>query len=466
MFVYQILFFRILIFLNIIKIIISKSSIILPFETKYPPKLNPDNYFDKKFINEPKITIKAGTHRQSIPCYLNLNTPTFYIGGSKSIMSKDQVKYDESKSKKYKNTSDTITSESFYVYGMPSIDEICLSETTTLDLNFYLAETKFSSNELTYSCVLGLGYEEILYDDEEDDSYTKGIQSFITQIKNNKIIEKKIFFINYNSNNDNDDNGLVIFGSYPHENKNYCESCNSEDYIEINNIVNELEVIWSVKGYIYMGEVMVFDYLCSIEFEINQGFIIGSYNYKNNIEKQFFNEKIANEECFQNEIFMQNKAFNGFYCKKNVNISKVANLTIVIDKIKYKIVFNNEDLFTENNGYLYFNVLFTQDNDIFKNDFILGKPFFKKYPIVFNTNSGGEKIGFYNNLFFKKKERLQNDNNGNNKGNKLTIILIIIGIVIIGLLSYIIVKYLKRPRKQKVNELIEFFDYSSVQKKV
>ena len=81
---------------------------------------------------------------------------------------------------------------------MPSIDEICLSETTTLDLNFYLAETKFSSNELTYSCVLGLGYEEILYDDEEDDSYTKGIQSFITQLKNNKIIEKKIFFINYN----------------------------------------------------------------------------------------------------------------------------------------------------------------------------------------------------------------------------------------------------------------------------
>ena len=463
MYIYQWLFFNLLIFFNI-KIIVTKSSLYLPFETQSPTKLTPDNFFDTKFKNEPKIDIKVGTHRQTIPCYLNLNTPTFYIGGSNSMLAKNQVKYDESKSKKYKNTSDTITSESFYVYGMPSIDEIYLNKDTILNLNFYLAETKFSSNELSYSCVLGLGYEEILYDEEQEDyTYTKGIQSFISQLKNNKIIDKKIFFINYSTNNDNNDNGLLIFGSYPHENKNYCESCNSEDYIEINNIVNEIEVIWSVKGYIYMGEQLVFDYLCSIEFEITQGFIIGSYNYKNNIEKEFFNDKISRGECFQNEVFVQNKAYNGFYCKKNVDISKVANLTIVIDKIKYKIEFNCDDLFTENNGYLYFNILFTENKDIFKNDFILGKPFFKKYPMVFNTNNGGEKIGFYNNLFFKKKEWIENNNN---KGNKLTILLIIIGIVIIGLLSYIIVRYLKRPRKQKVNELIEFFDYSSVQKKI
>ena len=80
-----------------IKIIVTKSSLYLPFETQSPTKLTPDNFFDTKFKNEPKIDIKVGTHRQTIPCYLNLNTPTFYIGGSNSMLAKNQVKYDESK---------------------------------------------------------------------------------------------------------------------------------------------------------------------------------------------------------------------------------------------------------------------------------------------------------------------------------------------------------------------------------
>ena len=457
---------QILFIFNIINKVINKSPLILSFITEIPSKLNPDNYFEIIFKNEPKIDIKAGTHRQSIPCYININTPTTYITGSNSSLAKNQIKYQESKSTKYQNLSDTITSESFYVYGMPSIDEICLNNDEVIQLKFYLAHSKFSSNELSYSCILGLGYDEIIFDNEdEEEKYLNGIESFISQMKKNNIITKKIFFINYN---DNDDNGQVVFGTYPHEikenNNKYCESCNEEDYIEIENIINEIEVIWSVKGYAYMGEKMIFDYLCSIEFEITQGFIIGSYNYKTQIEESFFNEKIAKNECFKNEIFMQNKAFDGYYCKKNIDISKIENLTLIIDKIKYKIEFTSDDLFSENEGYLYFNVLFTQNEDIFNNDFILGKPFFKKYPIVFNSNGRGEKIGFYHNLFFKKKERINKNNN--EKNSKLTILLIIIGMIIVALLMYISIKYFRRPRKQKVNELIEFFDYSSAQKSI
>ena len=285
-------------------------------------------------------------------------------------------------------------------------------------------------------------------------------------MKNNNFINRKIFFINYNNN---DDNGEIIFGSYPHELKEkYCGSCNEDNYIEINNVMNELEVIWSVKGMVYLGEKLIYNYLLSIEFEINQGFIIGTFNYKNIIGETFFNEKIKTEECFENEVFMQNKAFTGYYCKKGVNISKMNSLILVIDKIKYKIEFTYKDLFIENNGYLYFNVLFPQDGTPLNNDFILGKPFFKKYPVVFNTNEKGEKIGFYHNLFLNNKDinRANNNIESNNKGNKLIIFLILIGIIIIGLLAYISIKYFRRPRKQKVNELIEFFDYSSVQKKI
>ena len=135
-------------------------------------------------------------------------------------------------------------------------------------------------------------------------------------------------------------------------------------------------------------------------------------------------------------------------------------------------------MFSDNGDYLYFNVLFTQEEYIYKNDFILGKPFFKKYPMVFDFNEKIEKMGFYQNLLFKKNEK-NNTNTQNKDTNEMPIsdsnskksnviiwILIFIGIIIICLLAFIINRYLRRPRKQKVNELIEFFDYSSVQKKI
>ena len=471
---FSLLLLYILIIINTIKITIQKDPLILKFETQYPSNLDPDNYIESRFINEPLINIKVGTHRQSIPCYLNLNTPTIYISGSNSSLVKTQPKYDESKSTKYRCTSNKLTCESFYVFGFPSIDEICLNEEKTFQLEFYLAQTKFSSNELTYSCILGLGYEEILYNEEKGEDYIDGINSFLSQIKENNIIKKKLFFINYNNYNDNDDNGEIIFGVYPHEiQEKYCESCNEEDLIEIGNIINEVEVIWSIKGYIYMGEKMIYNYLISIEFELTLGFIIGSYNYKRVIEKDFFNEKILNNECFKKEVFKRNTAYDAYYCKKNVDISKVENLVLLIDKIKYKIEFTYDDLFSEYGDYLFFNVLFTQEENIFKNNFILGKPFFKKYPMVFNFNGQTETLGFYQNLFLKKKEKgneniNKNENaiNTNNKSSALIWILIIIGIIIISLLVYIIIRYLRRPRKQKVNELIEFFDYSSTQKNI
>ena len=143
------------------------------------------------------------------------------------------------------------------------------------------------------------------------------------------------------------------------------------------------------------------------------------------------------------------------------------DLIIILDKIKYKIELNYKDLFTTIGDYVYFNVLFTQDEDDFKNDFILGKPVFKKYPLVFNLVRRNEKIGFYNNFSYNKNEQNKDINNTeknqNGGGKKLTVILIIIGLIIIALLSFIIFRYCKRPRKQKVNELIEFFDYSSKQ---
>ena len=461
-------FFNIILFIIILfNVKLEVNPIVIPFESTNKKELSPEKYFDNLFNNELKITLKVGSHRQSIPCYLNLNMHTVYICGSDSELKNGQPKYEEYKSETYVNTSGAISSESFYVVGKPSKDEICINDNQITDLKFYLAKTRFSSNELIYSCMIGLGYEEVFYDDDDAQGYLTEIESFISQLKNNKLINKKVFFIKYN---DNDDNGEIIFGAFPHELKDkYCENCIEEEYIEADNIyTTDIQIVWSIKGYIYSGEKLIFNYLSSIDFELNQGFIIGSYLYKKDILNNFFNEKISKEECFTQEIYQQKRAFDGFYCKKDIDITKFESLKIILDKIKYKIEFTFEDLFTMNGDYVYFNVLFTQEEDEFKNDFILGKPVFKKYPMVFNLIKRGEKIGFYNNLSFNKnRENINNINNdGKGSSKKLTIILIIIGIIIISLLIFIIHRYCQKPRKQKVNELIEFFDYSSKQEKI
>ena len=457
-------FFHIFLFFIIFINIKSKGTpIVIPFESTNKKELKPEKYFFNLFNNELKINLKVGSHQQSIPCYLNLNSHTVYICGSDSELHNGQPKYEEYKSTTYTNLSSTISSESFYVIGMASKDQICINDNQVTNLKFYLAKTRFSSQELIYSCMIGLGYEQVFYDDDDAEGYLEEIESFLSQLKNANLINKKVFFIRYN---DNDDNGEIIFGAFPHEIKDkYYEDCLEENYIEGDNVyTSDIQIVWSIKGYIYSGEKLLFNYLSSIDFELNQGFIIGSYSYKKEVLNNFFSEKLTKGECYTQEVYQQKKAFDGFYCKKNIDITKFENLRIILDKIKYRIDLTYDDLFTLNGDYLYFNVLFTQDEDEFKNDFILGKPVFKKHPIVFNFVRRSEKIGFYNNLSYKKNgQNINNVNEGNGSGKKLTILLIIIGIVIICLLSYIIIRYCRRPRKQKVNELIEFFDYSAKQ---
>ena len=457
-------FFYIFLFFIIFINIKSKGTpIVIPFKSTNKKELKPEKYFFNLFNNELKINLKVGSHHQSIPCYLNLNSHTVYICGSDSELHNGQPKYEEYKSTTYTNLSSTISSESFYVIGMASKDQICINDNQVTNLKFYLAKTRFSSQELIYSCMIGLGYEQVFYDDDDAEGYLEEIESFLSQLKNANLINKKVFFIKYN---DNDDNGEIIFGAFPHEIKDkYYEDCLEENYIEGDNVyTSDIQIVWSIKGYIYSGEKLLFNYLSSIDFELNQGFIIGSYSYKKEVLNNFFSEKLTKGECYTQEVYQQKKAFDGFYCKKNIDITKFENLRIILDKIKYRIDLTYDDLFTLNGDYLYFNVLFTQDEDEFKNDFILGKPVFRKYPIVFNFVRRSEKIGFYNNLSYKKNgQNINNVNEGNGSGKKLTILLIIIGIVIICLLSYIIIRYCRRPRKQKVNELIEFFDYSAKQ---
>ena len=106
--------------------------------------------------------------------------------------------------------------------------------------------------------------------------------------------------------------------------------------------------------------------------------------------------------------------------------------------------FNENDLWYNFEGRKYFLVLFQNYGEVW----YLGKPFFKKYQIVFDQDSS--VFGFYNENIIKSSYYNYN-----------WIIIIFLIIIILGLIGYIFNYFLKTPRRKRVNELLEEIDYIS-----
>ena len=85
-------------------------------------------------------------------------------------------------------------------------------------------------------------------------------------------------------------------------------------------------------------------------------------------------------------------------------------------------------------------------------NWLLGRPLFKKYPMIFDQNK--KIFGFYS-----KTGEEKDDGEFNNAWIIVIILIIIlIGIIIFGIVFYI--KYISNKRKQKANELIDDnYDY-------
>ena len=424
----------------------SKSLFEISFGAKNSPPESIETFFESNFNNQATVYFDVGSNKQKLPFYINLNSPITYIAGKNSTLKEGEPKFDEEKSNSfYKNTSENNSYSTFTICGTPSKDQIYLNDYMSIMLNFYLAILKYSDNPLDYSCVLGLGYEEPMYE-------PRSVETFLTQIKQNNLIDKKIFLIEYKNSNE----GKIIFGDYPHS--LMPDKYKQENFVEMENVnVDDTEVIWSAKIYSYYGDKILYDYLSTVDFELNLGFIIGSQLYETELNDSFFQEKIDNGECFTREINMTYNVYRGYYCKSNTDISKMRSLSLFIDKIKYKIEFLNSDLFMDYKGYKMFLVIFNSDDDYYyKTNFILGKPFFRKYPMVYNMDNIVEKIGFYNNIISVKEEEEKD-------WNYFNLIFVGIGVIIIGLLIYIIIKYFGKPKKKKANELIDDFEYSPKQ---
>ena len=230
-----------------------------------------------------------------------------------------------------------------------------------------------------------------------------------------------------------------------------------------------------------------------LEINLNSGFIIGTEDFKNFIHEQFFKNLVERKICnldlvkynktdkrFGNEFYLyscNHMRFTGQASQRHRTINyyeEFPNLIINSKYFEYDFEFTKRDLFEQIYSIDYFLIIFPKNikDQINKDRWYLGEPFYKKYPFTIDLDA--KTIGFYfdikdtykkNNETKKLNEEITNNKGENkiiNKENKenttklkdalikLLEILLGIGLLICG---YYIGKKVKEGRKKRANEL-------------
>ena len=422
----------ILIFFQIHKIL---NSLVFPFQKI----CNSKNYSVNLLYNNIYTNISLGSPLQKIPFYFSFNSNFFIIkdkiiGGffneetSESISKNNDLefihKFEDSIYYGYYKTDNFLfkNSENKKI----KVDNLIFSLSNKCDDSNSNKENEIIDN---YS-IIGLRLNNYR-------GNSKDKNCFIQQLKNKKIIESYSFSFEYESK----EKGLFHLGCCINQfDDDY--KLNNYRYTNVDFDRNNFE--WKINfEKINYSENYSEEIFKGAIFNINLGGIIGNFKYQDfiyeNIFKKYFKEKI----CFEEIIYDK---YQIIYCNKNFNIKEFPNIVFYHKNMNYSFVFDYNDLFTENNDKIYFNVLF---NIKFKSFYwIFGEIFFRKYKIVFDQDK--QLIGFFINMKNKKKFNY----------HKYLYICFICIIIFLIILIYNIKN--KIPRKIKANELEENIIYYSI----
>ncbi len=296
--------------------------------------------------------------------------------------------------------------------------------------------------------------------------------SFLYELKQAKVINKMMWTIKFNSKY----NGEFIIGDdlskydenkYPNESykTTYFDlqySITFDSIYTLNKTNNEIQYISDSKSIntIRKGSI-----------NINSGVIVGTSEYKNFIDINFFNNlikrKICQVDCVSNYLIY---SCNIEFSEPTSNYySEFPDLIFKSSKLEYNFILKSNDLFEHFLDKYYFLIIFKNNATNISNDFWhLGEPFYNKY--TFSINVDAKTIGFYLNKEINNKEGNNSKNNSkinstddddvntNNTNNKsmnkiLKYSIEIIIVIAIALLAYYIGVTVREKRKKRANEL-------------
>jgi hypothetical protein len=278
--------------------------------------------------------------------------------------------------------------------------------------------------------------------------------NIINQLKNNKLISSYAFTIKYDQQREK---GEIIIGSLPHE---YDPRHYSEKFFVFSSILfRKYTPAWRINfnQIKYAEEKFMSSNLA--ELNINFGFISTGINNKQIFDLNFFLKEEIAPYCKEEKI-------NSYYiktCEEKV-IKEFKPVSFDLPRSHNsdkgdKIEFSYEDLFIKcpgNNNLYCFQIIFGREYS----NWILGKPLFKKYNMVFDQEK--KIVGFYKEIGEYQYEEKETEK----KSSSIPWIIVVILLICLFGLGFAFYKKLPFIKRKRIaNELDDEFVYELAVKK-
>ena len=356
---------------------------------------NSSRFFDDHYIFRILSTIKIGQPSQDIICFINIYYDKLLIGEiteiSENTFSKSFQGYNYEKSSSFKNltsekglnndeSKEFIGQESIYLYT--NFNDIKNNKYTFYP-NFkfkYENKIKLKKNSF-YGPIIGLILSDNIYE-----------INFMRQIYDRNIISQYIVSFEYKNYNE----GMLIIGKLPHEYMpdKYKEEQYKSFYsyqprtMYLSNFAIDFEEIYSKIN----DEKIFLSKKHKVNIILNSGLIIGTKQYLEFLEQNFFNKYINKNIC---EKYITNSDLDNyiiFACaeNENLNLEEFPTLNFKMKSENLIFEFDYKDLFKKKENRYYFMVAFEKYSSYV---WRLGKPFFIKNTFVYNGDA--KTIGFY-----------------------------------------------------------------------
>ena len=258
------------------------------------------------------------------------------------------------------------------------------------------------------------------------------IFNFVEQLKKRDIISSEVFYFKFDDN----EGGELILGEYPHE---FDENYDSKYLIQSSSLEMGTSYNWFLHfSYLFIGDTKIDMRKLSSELTPEKGMIVMNMQMEKVIYDMYFKDLIAQKKCVRLKL----KFYINYVCQDNIDINTFPNITFRHFGMEYDFVFEPKDLF-----YHYYDRYFFLIS--FRDSFYIriGKPFFKKYNMIFNQDS--KQLAIYS--FYQ-------ENKTKNSSLVLPTILIIIFSILVLVFVFFLFRY--KLKKKKINELEEGYDYS------
>ena len=399
-----------------------ESYIVYPF--KKSTKEN-KSYPENLLQNDLEITLKIGTPPQSVDLNLRSRIYTFFVTSSQVNLPYKLFNEKESTSLVQISKRETNFTNMEYSKGLKISESIYINNKELKGITLMLG------TELAYNECGALGLRLINSHESSNDL------SFIYQIKKYANLDSYTFTLKYK----NDEEGDLIIGAYPHvydnkfNEKNFFYSKAGSNKNGVNWVLN-FDVIRYNNKSVNVGSKKS---LINIEY----GLIQAPFKYKNYFKNNFYGDRCS-------EKFNDKRNVTIVHCSSNFDITSFKDLIFELKDIETQFVFTYKDLFIKENNEYIFGIVFDEDVDAKDPTWIFGKPFMKKYELVYDLDR--KIIGLYKEGNESPIEK--------SKVNVVFIILLVILILAVAGLSYFIFFYLKKTRKSRAFELNDDnFDY-------